>query len=81
MSMCMFENLASGVLNLPSGDAVWRCTFDFWHYRQHLAQLRTSWLMFGQTYLAVIRRWVARILGCESECKESKTVFLNCCGT
>ena len=29
MSMCMFENLASGVLNLPSGDAVWRCTFDF----------------------------------------------------
>ena len=80
MSMCILENLASGVLNLPSGAVVWRWIFDFWHWMQDLVQLRTSLLMLGQIYLDVMRCCVARMLGCDNECKESNTVRRNWCG-
>ena len=63
MSGWITSNCASGVPKVDSGVTVFRCTLERWHCRQDCIHLRTSDLMLGQTYRAVMRGCVAHMPG------------------
>ena len=48
---------------------------------QFRSHCRMSELIFGHTYLAVMRRWVAQIPGWESECTVWNIAWRNLAGT
>ena len=72
-SMWTMSKCASGVLNVPRGVMVCRCTFDRWHYWHDWAHFRTSDLILGQMYRLVTRRSVARTPGWDKEWRLSNT--------
>ena len=72
---------ASGVENVARGVTVRLWILDLWDCRHDCAHLRTSDLMFGQTYRLVMRRSVARTPGWEREWRLSNTARLYRAGT
>ena len=81
ISMCTISKRASGVKNVARGVIVCLCILALWHSRHDCAHLRTSVLMLGHTYRAVMRRSVARTPGCEREWSLSNTTRLSDAGT
>ena len=79
--MCTWLKRASGVLKVPNGVTVWRCTLAHWHWRQLLAHLRRSAFIPGQKKWEAIRCCVALIPGCARSCKELNTVHRKFSGT
>lgn len=82
MPFCRWEWPNSVYVN-PVKSAVWswegrvwcsRVMLNFWHGRHDRANLLTSALILGQTYLAVRLCCVARMPGWDNEWRESNTV-------
>ncbi len=71
----------TGVLNVPIGALLWRCTLDDWHRMQHRVHSWTSFCRPSQAKRSIIRRMDVWMPGCANPCRFSKICLLRETGT